>query len=109
MLITTRYGEMPSDADYGCAIWDLQFEIVVDPMRWKHTVEQSIHAGIIRYERRLEQVVVQVNLQDVELTYPYKQYPEIKKQATVFVSARLKHSQENYSFSTKVFVSPLAN
>jgi phage baseplate assembly protein W len=109
MLITTRHGEMPGDPAFGCIIWDLQFEIVVDTMKWKYAVEQSILEGINRYERRLEQATVQVSLQDVEVAHPYKQYPEIKKQANILVNARLRHSQENFNFSTKVYVSPLSN
>jgi phage baseplate assembly protein W len=108
MLISTRKGEMPGDLEFGCAIWDLQFEIVVDPMKWKYAVENSLQQGVATYEKRLEQVVVDVSLKDVEMTYPYKQFPEIKKQATIQVQGKLKHSQENFSFSTRVFVSPLA-
>jgi phage baseplate assembly protein W len=109
MIVSTRKGEMPGDPDFGCAIWDLQFEIVMDAMKWKYAVEQSILEGIQRYEKRLENPSVHVSLLDVEAAYPFRQHPEIKKQATIQVQARLKHSQENFNFSTKIFVSPLAN
>lgn len=109
MLISTRKGELPCDPEFGCAIWDLQFEIVVDSMKWRSAVEQSIFEGVSRYEKRLENIEVEVSLKDVEVTYPFKKYPEIKKQSTIHVRGKLKHLQENFSFSTQIYVSPLAN
>ncbi|MFM2375080.1 MAG: hypothetical protein RLZZ165_177 [Bacteroidota bacterium] len=109
LLVTTRRGEMPGNPDFGCLIWDLQFEIVVEPVVWKTAVEKSLREGIARYEKRLTNTEVQVSLSDVESVYPFKQHPEIKKQALIQVKALLKDTGENFNFSMKVFVSPLAH
>ncbi len=109
MIVSTRKGEMPGDPDFGCAIWDLQFEIVIDAIKWRYAVENSVLEGIARYEKRLVNAKVDVSLTDVEIAYPFKQYPEIKKQATIQVRAQLRHSMENFNFSTSIYVSPLAN
>lgn len=109
LLICTGKGEMPSNPEFGCAIRDLQFEMVIDQRKWQATVEASILEGIQRFERRLVDPAVQVNLSDVEVTYPFKQYPDIRKQATVHVTGKLRHTRETFSFSTKIYVSPLSN
>ena len=109
MLICTRKGELHSDPNFGCAIWDLQFEQIIDQRKWEKQVKKSIKEGVERYEKRISEVQVSITLTEVEYIYPFKLYPEIKKQAQIQVCGNLVHSGEPYKFSTKLYVSPLSD
>ena len=108
MLISTRKGEMPGNPEFGCAIWDLQFQTIVDQRKWEDTVVSSLTNAIKEFEPRLMNVRVGVTLSEIEVSRSFKRHPEVKKQATIRVAAHLVHSREQFNFMTNVFVSPLA-
>ena len=109
MLICTRKGELHSDPAFGCEIWDLQFEQIVNQKEWKKKVVESLELGIKKYEKRIKNSSVSVILSDVEVDYHLKRYTEVKKQAQIVVNARLVHNEDLFEFSTKIFVSPLSS
>lgn len=108
LLICTRKGDMPGEPDFGSDIWDMQFELIIDQRRWKNAVESSLLNCIKRFETRLKNSKVDIKLEEVEVNYPFRKYPEVKHQATIKVEADLKHSGEPFRFATNIYVSPLA-
>lgn len=107
-LICTRKGEVPSDPDYGSNIWDLEFQRIVDKVKWEDAVYSSLYELIEKYETRIHQVKVDVKVMEVEVNYPFREYPEVKSQAQIIVTAKVKHTDENFRFSTELFISPMA-
>jgi predicted component of type VI protein secretion system len=99
---------MPGNPEFGCDIWDLQFEQIQDQRRWIDAIEDSLTQGIKIFESRLGDAQVMVNLREVEVAYPFRKYPDIKHQAHIHVKAHLRHSGEPFNFSTDVFVSPIS-
>ena len=72
MLITTRYGELKSAPDFGCSIWDLEFERFHNYAKWEEQVKESLTSGIAKYETRLKDTTVHISLSDVEVVYPFR-------------------------------------
>jgi phage baseplate assembly protein W len=108
LLICTRKGEMPGEPEFGCEIWNLQFEQFNNARLWEDVLESSLQSGIEKFEPRLHEVTVRISVREVEVSYPFREYPDIKHQASIQVQAKLRHSGERFSFSTAIFVSPIA-
>jgi phage baseplate assembly protein W len=106
LLLTTRPGENRYDADYGCSIWDLDFELIISEGTWKEKFRLAVMDAILNYERRLEQVYVEVNLNAVE-RFGLRKRPEVRRKAVVFVKAQLVETGEQFSFKTELYLSPL--
>ena len=107
-LICTRKGEVPSDPEYGSNIWDLEFQRIVNKVNWEDAVYSSLYELIEKYEPRIYQVSMDVNVAEVEVKYPFREYPEVKSQAQITITAKVKHTNENFRFSTELFISPMA-
>jgi len=108
LLICTRKGDMPGTPEFGCAIWDLQFELIVDKRKWTNAVESSLLQCINRFETRITKCKANVSIEEVEVSYPFRKYPEVKHQAKIQIDAIIAQSEEPYRFLTNIYVSPLA-
>lgn len=107
MLLTTRPGENRFDTDYGCAIWDLDFELIISEGTWKEKFRLSVIDSIARYEQRIEQVLVEIGLTAIE-RFGIRGQPEMKRKATVFIRAKIVETGEPFSFKTELMLSPLS-
>ncbi len=107
MLLTTKPGENRFDTAYGCAIWDLDFELIMSEGTWKEQFRLAVIESITAYEPRIEGVVVEIDLNAIE-RYGRKGQPDIKRRAQVFLKARIKETGEPFSFKTELMLSPLS-
>jgi phage baseplate assembly protein W len=90
LIIFTRYGEHRFKPDFGCEIWDLDFELIISESMWEEKLRQSLLRSITRYEQRIYNVT------------------EIKKKVEIIVKGKMQQTGENYSFNISLFLSPLS-
>lgn len=109
LIISTRYGEHRFNRNYGCEIWDLDFELVVSERMWEERFRQSLLRSVTDYERRLYQVEVEIKMTEVEKMFFAKNVSEIKKKVEISVSGKMNTTGENYLFTTSLFLSPLCS
>lgn len=107
LLITTRCGENRYDATYGNAVWDIEFENAASEAEWERLFCTSMRALINKYETRICKPEVNVRVTQVEQTYSNKKLVDIKKKATIYITALLTGSLEPFHFTTEIFLSPL--
>ncbi|WP_374948627.1 GPW/gp25 family protein [Mucilaginibacter sp.] len=107
LIIFTRYGEHRYMQDFGCEIWDLDFELIISESIWEEKLRQSLLRSINTYEKRIYDVGVDVYIKEVNKFYPLRNITEIKKQVEIIVKARIQKTGENYVFSTSLYLSPL--
>jgi phage baseplate assembly protein W len=107
MLLTTRPGENRFDTGYGCAIWDLDFELIISEGTWKETFRLSVIESVRKYEQRIEQVFVDIGLNNIE-RFGFRGQPEIRRKATVFIKAKIVETGEPFTFKTELMLSPLS-
>ena len=79
LIIFTRFGEHRHNRNFGCEIWDLDFELIVSETTWEEKFRQSLLRSITEYERRLYQVEVEINMTEVEKKFSMRNVTEIKK------------------------------
>ncbi len=108
IMICTRLGELPSLPDFGCKIWDYQFQTMPKNFAWQKDIEDTLLESIKKYEPRLTDVKVSIQVSEVERTHAFKKYPDIKKRAVIVVDATVAKTLEVYKFGTELFLSPIS-
>jgi phage baseplate assembly protein W len=72
LIIFTRYGEHRHNRNFGCEIWDLDFELIVSETTWEEKFRQSLLRSITQYEPRLYQVEVEIKMRRRRITEVFK-------------------------------------
>jgi phage baseplate assembly protein W len=109
LIIFTRFGEHRYNPAYGCEVWDLDFELIVNQSMWEDKMCQSLQHAIREQETRLYDIMVEIAVKDVEKVFPLKQVTEIKKQVSITVSGRVSATGEHFVLNTALFLSPLSS
>lgn len=109
LIIFSRFGEHRFDPGFGCEIWELDFELIVNEAMWEDKMAQGIKRSVRAQESRLTEVEAFLKVEDVEKVFPLRRITEIKKKAEVTVTGKLTATGENYVFTTALFLSPLSS
>lgn len=109
LIIFTRYGEHRHNSNFGCEIWDLDFELVVSERIWEEKFRPSLLRSVTTYEPRLYQVEVDVSMSEVEQLFFGRNVSEIKKKVEISVNGIIQATGERYTFNTSLFLSPLCS
>jgi phage baseplate assembly protein W len=109
LIIFTRFGEHRHNNNFGCEIWDLDFELIVSETTWEEKFRQSLLKSITDYENRLYQVEVEIKMTEVEKSFTIRNVTEIKKKVDISIRGRINITGEKYYFNTALFLSPLSS
>ncbi|MBB5637645.1 phage baseplate assembly protein W [Pedobacter cryoconitis] len=109
LIIFTRFGEHRHNRNFGCEIWDLDFELIVSETTWEEKFRQSLLRSITEYEHRLYQVEVEINMTEVEKKFSMRNVTEIKKKVDISIWGKMNITGEKYYFNTGLFLSPLSS
>ena len=93
---------------YGCEIWETDFELINNVNTWKERVRKSIVQTITVHEVRLKNIDVDVDVNEEEIKIEAKNLVTIKKRLAITIRAKTIKTGEPFSFSTKLFISPLS-
>lgn len=107
MLIVSRYGEVEGKEDYGSVIGDLEFNQVLKNADWEEKVRQSLEATITKYESRLKDIHVRVELTEVEEDVRNK-FPNARQRVRVWVNGVMVRNDQQFNFSTHLYISPIS-
>lgn len=108
IILCTRLGELPSLPDYGCKLWDYQFELVHSQYAWETDVSETLEETIQKYERRLSEPEVNIHITEVEVSHAFRKHPDVKKKARIHIKALISQTKEPYTFATDLFISPMS-
>jgi phage baseplate assembly protein W len=104
LLLTTAFGEFPGDEDFGCGIWDHDFDNVTSAHKLKEVIRQSLLVSIREKEKRLSHVRVDLMIIQEEMPGIHS----IKKRVSITVSGMLTQTNEPFSFKDSFYVGPLS-
>ena len=107
MLIVSRYGEVEGKEDYGSVIWDLEFNQVLKNADWEEKVRQSLETTITKYESRLKDIHVRVELTEVEEDVRNK-FPNARQRVRVWVNGVMVRNDQQFNFGTHLYISPIS-
>lgn len=109
LLLTTFPGEHRFDPNFGCRIWEMDFENVSSYELWEERFKQYVHESINRYETRLTEVVVNIYLRDIVKEERLSYSVTVRKRADIYVSAQMTSTEEPLNLIYTLYLGPLSN
>ena len=108
LIISSKYNEHRFDPEYGCEIWEKDFETITNPVAWQEEVNRSIEKSLNRYEQRLEKIEVDTVITEQPYVNPRTRVQSIKKKIIVNVRGTIKATGEPFAYSPQLFISPIS-
>ncbi len=108
LIITSKYNEHRFDDTYGCVIWNMDFELVLNENAWREKVNQSVLQSLKKHEQRLEIYNTSVDMAEEEFVNRNTGIKGIRKRIKISVVGQVKETGEQYNFSTSLFLSPIS-
>ncbi len=108
LLLHTRPGQLRSAPDFGCAIWDVEFESNLDLPRWEEKLTRSLLAAVHQHETRLRDVSIRVSIGPAELAVGAAAHPLARWQARISVKGMVQLTHEAFHYTTQLRIGQLA-
>jgi phage baseplate assembly protein W len=108
LLLTTCPGEHKFDKSFGCGIWDMDFESVTSRQNWKDSFTAHILKAIQTFEKRLQDVSVEIEINDVARHDYTLQTTAIKQEVQIRVRAQSVSTGEPCGFRYVLYLGPLS-
>jgi phage baseplate assembly protein W len=106
LLTTTAFGGFPADEEFGCGIWEYDFDNVTGAVKLKEWIRQSLLEAIKQKERRLSGVRVDVALKQEEVNEASGR--RVKKKIDITITGQLGLTNEKFGYRDTFFVGPLS-
>lgn len=109
LMITSKFGEYRFDTAYGSNIWDSDFENIFANEDWSDKVSGALRNIIVAHEPRLKNVEVkaEINQEEIADNSSNPQY-RIKQKVVVRIDGNLTNTNERFSTTQRLYVSPLS-
>lgn len=104
LLITTTQEEFMVDEQFGWAFWDEDYSTHVTSDLRKEQLVHHLQAQIGKYEQRLTEVVVEVQIKNNLM--PHQGVMVERRRVEIGIKAKLSHSLEPFSFYTGFYIGP---
>ena len=105
LIITTYTGESRFDPDFGCTIWDEDFNNI-PVAKWQDNIKASIESSITKQEQRLQ--LVQVKTAGDEFEASDGKNFRLKRRLNIGITGKIKKTNEPFEFYESIFISPLS-
>lgn len=109
LLLTTFPGEHRFDPNFGCRIWEMDFENVASLELWEERFKQYVYESIISYEARLADVSIRIHLRDIVKEERLSYSVTVRKRADIYVSAKITSTDEPLNLVYTLYLGPLSN
>lgn len=109
LLLTTCPGEHKYDPNYGCKIWDLDFERVISMSQWEDLFTKHINESISKYEPRISVLDIKVQFSDTKKVYGFPEATSIKKRVDIKIDATIKNVEKKCCFVYSLYLGPLSS
>lgn len=108
LVMTTTYGECQFDKNFGCAIWNIDFNNVTSDARLKEDLEAAILTAIRTYENRLSRVEVVIEVEQEEILADETKKSRIKKLIHITIKGRLTQIDDEFIYYEHFYIGPLS-
>lgn len=108
LLITTCPGEHKFDKNFGCRIWDMDFENVVSRKEWVDQFKAHVQDSVERYEKRLANITVYVDVMEVTQEDRLAKTTSIKKKVAVKITGTEVTTNMSCAFKYALYLGPLS-
>ncbi|MGB3589500.1 MAG: GPW/gp25 family protein [Tunicatimonas sp.] len=109
LIIKTHYYEYRFDTNYGCYVWDKDFDNIQSVSKWKDELEDLVLQSLNAYERRLAKIQVSIKVDEPETLDPKtQQIIRHRKRITIQAQGTVKKTNQSLSHTEYMFFSPLS-
>jgi phage baseplate assembly protein W len=108
LIITTCPGEHKFDKNFGCGIWDMDFERVVSRKQWEEDFTAHILNAVRNFEKRLRDITVAIRILEAVKEDLAMKTTAIKKKVHVFINGKRVSSGEACGFNYTLYLGPLS-
>ena len=88
LLLTTYPGEHRFDADYGCRIWEPDFESIASSKLWEEQFRVFVQDSVSHYEKRIPDMELIIELEDVDKGDRTSGSVKVPKRAETYIRTR---------------------
>jgi len=106
LIISTYRGEAAYSDQFGCSLWDEEFNIQLN-FRWKENLCDSLKQAVVQFEKRLQLQEVKVVMQEQNELLE-KGNLRVRKCLHIEIKGIIKKTNEPFHFRDSIFISPLA-
>ena len=107
LITTTYFGEYRIDQDFGCSIWEFDFDNSITNNQLKENFKKSLTLALNKYEKRLSNIDVSISILQVEFN-DFLRNKRVKKKIELEVRATLTHTNERFRFFEYFYLGPLS-
>jgi len=106
LIISTYQGEASFSNEFGCSLWDEEFNIQLN-LRWKDHVCDSLRNTILHFEKRILLKEIKVELADHNELLN-KKCIRIRRKLLIEITGTLNRINEPLLFRDMIYISPVA-
>ncbi|AHF17654.1 hypothetical protein NIASO_11780 [Niabella soli DSM 19437] len=107
LMLTTSFGELMSDEQFGNKLWEEDFDNVSYRSRQKEKIILSVGRTIAKFEKRLEKVKIEMYVHQEESPSGTAD-PRMKRKLEFVITAVISATNEPITYRDGFFISPLA-
>jgi phage baseplate assembly protein W len=107
LIVTTAFGELPADEEFGCSIWEYDFDNITSIHKIKEIIKQSLLKSVEQYESRLNNIRVELAVNQEELA-DISIGRRVKKRVDITITGSLQSTNETFIYSDSFFTGPLS-
>jgi len=108
LVLTSAYGECKFNELYGCAVWEMDFDILCTHNVLKEKITQAINTSIQSNINRLALTRLKVNVLEQTVTPVADASLRTKKRVEIFIDGKTKKTNRDFSFFGYFFLGPLS-
>ena len=106
LIIATYQGETSYSEDFGCSLWNEEFNIQLN-LRWKEDVCDSLRNTILNFEKRLRLKEIKVDLAEHN-EFQSNRSVRVRRRLLVEITGVLARTNEPFFFSDMIYISPVS-
>lgn len=109
LIIKTHYHEYRYDSNYGCYIWDKDFDNIQSVSKWRDELEDLVLQSLNAYEKRLTNINVSIKIDEPEVINPQtKKAVRPQKRITISIKGTVSQTNQPLQHTEYMFFSPLS-
>ena len=106
LIISTYRGESAYSDDFGCSLWDEEFNIQLN-LRWRENLADSLRNAILLFEKRLQLQEVKAYMEE-QNELMEKDNLRVRRCLHIEIKGVIKKTNEPFTFRDMIYISPLA-
>jgi phage baseplate assembly protein W len=107
LIITTSFGEMQFDENFGCSLWDDDFDNLTAINKIREKTKNSILYSINKYETRIENIKLDLQIREAELSM-IKNGKYVKKRLDLLITANICSTNLPLEYRDSFYTGPLS-